>query len=340
MTELTPLNDIPTPVEGEEPYSTTMKGFFLAVDSSIWDLAENDNLSWNGGGFFSWNATSGVLLWTAPITITSKTTRYKVIIPGPPFPGGQVTLQDGQVAFFQMPRLLVGDQVVPLPLYVGSITQIPGVRLENIKILARREGTALLMAEGKSLADGDTGQIFGQGLGTTVPPHQHQAMLVIEPPFSGITTLDMNNASFAPSLLKAVQIYRNGVLQAQPADYTVNLSTGIVTLVVPTFAPNLVNPNPERFVALRETTPTGAGGGSAHDHLTPLVREPLAGSTVLDCLVTSSDNPALVKVDLYRDGAYQANPADYTIDLTTGLITLVVPTVLNERFVILREVTP
>jgi hypothetical protein len=339
MAELTPLNNYGVPNEGDEPYATTMEGYFLSVDNSVWDVAENDNLMWNGGGFFSWNATTGVLIWTAPITITAQTTPYKVIIPGPPFPGGQVTLQDGQVAFFQMPRLLVADYVVP-QIQIGTITQIPGVRLENIKILARRDGSTLLMAEGNSLADGDTGTVFGGGLGITVPPHQHQPMLVIEPPFAGVTTLDMNNASFAPSLLNAVQIYRNGVLQAQPADYTINLTSGIVTLVVPTFAPNLVNPNPERFVALRETTPTGGGGGSGHDHLTALVREPIAGTTVLDCLVTSGDNPALVQVDLFRDGAYQSNPADYTIDLTTGLITLVIPSVLNERFVILREVQP
>jgi len=339
MATLTPLNNFPTPSEGDEPYFQTMQGYFLAVDNSVWNLAENDNLAWNGGGFFTWNAGTGVLLWTAPITITAKTTPFKVIIQGPPFPGGQVTLRDGQVAFFQMPRLLIADQVITT-IYVASVTQIPGVRLENIKIIAMRQGSVLLMPEGKSLADGDTGQLFGQGLGTTVPPHQHLPMLVIEPPFSGITTLDLNIASFAPALLKDVDLYRNGVLQARPADYTVNLTTGIVTLVVPTFSPNLANPNPERFVALRQTTPTGGGMGPTHHHMPALVREPIPGTTLLDCLVTSSDNPALVQVDLFRDGAYQANPADYTIDLTTGLITLVVPSVLNERFVILREVQP
>jgi len=329
MAELTPQNNYPIPGQSEEPYYATMKAFFLAVDAADWALAENDNLVWSNGGFFAWDATSGVLTWSLPVYIRSKTTPYKVIIAGPPAPGGMVTLRDGEVAYFKLPRLLVGDAIATLQ--VGPITFIPGTRLHDIKILAVRDGTTVYFADGKSLKTGEVGEIFGGGLGTTIPPHEHQPALVIEPPFIGIGSLDLNIASFAPSVLKKVSLYRSGQLLASPADYSVSLSTGIVTLVTATVTAT------ERFVALMETSPTGMSSGD-HVHLAPRVIDPPPGTFQLDMLVTSLDTPALTKVDLFRNGAVLAEPADYSLDLTTGLVTLIDSSVLGERFVALREV--
>lgn len=330
MAELTQLNSLPIPGEHEEPYFTTMRSHFIATDHAFWGLAENDNLIWAGGGFFAWNAAGGALVWGLPIYITPKTNAYRAVIAGPPLPGGQVVLQDGQVAYFKMPRLMVADQNVVIE--VGSITTIPGTRLHDIKIFAARIGTTVYFADGKSLKDGETGELFGAGLGTTIPPHEHQDALVIEPPFVGTAVLDLNVASFAPSVLRKVQLYRNGQLLALTTDYTVNLTTGIATLVVPTLIAN------ERFVALRETSPT-SGSPGVHQHLSHRVVNPPPGTTQLDCLLTSGDSPALAKVEVFRNGAIMVDPDDYTLDLTTGFITLIVPTVLGERFMLLREVT-
>lgn len=329
MPDVTTLNSLPVPVEHEEPYFTTMQSYFIAMDQGVWALAENDNLIWAGGGNFSWSGVAGTLVWGLPVYVTAKTSPYRAVIQGPPAPGGQVTLQDGQVAYFKMPRHMVADQIVPLQ--VGSITVLPGTRLHDIKIFAVRVGTTVYFADGHSLKDGEIGEIFGAGLGTTVPPHEHQPSMTIEPPFAGTTVLDLNIASFAPSVLKKVQLYRNGQLLAAPDDYTVVLSTGIVTLVVPTIMPL------ERFVALRETSPT-AGSPGDHLHLQPRIVNPPPGTTQVDCLVTSLDDPALQRVDVFRNGAILVDPDDYTIDLTTGLITLATATVLGERIVVQREV--
>ena len=337
MSDQTPLNQFPIPSEFEEPYYPVIKGYFLATDMATWSLSENDNLIWSGGGTFSWNAISGLLSWSLPVEIRAKTTPYKVIIPGPPLPGGQVQLNDGQCAFFQMPRLLVGDQLIPVPLTVGPITAIPGVRLCDIKIFACRIGTTVFFANGTSIDDGQSGVIFGGGIGTTVTPHEHEPALVIEPVSAGIGTLDLNVASFAPGVLKKVSLYRNGELLSVPADYSVNLGTGIVTLVVPTISPSISDPNPERFVALREVSPPVTTSGN-HQHLAALVTEPIAGTTAIDMLVNSGDYPALGKADIFRNGAIMSQPADYTLNLATGLATLVVPTAPGERFVSLREV--
>jgi hypothetical protein len=337
MSSLTPLNSFPTPDEYQEPYFPTIKGYFLAVDMSVWDLAENDNLVWSGGGVFSWSASAGLLVWSLPVAIYSKTTPYSVTIPGPPTPGGQVSLSDGQCAFFQLPRLLVANQTIPAPLNVGPLALLPGVRLENIKILATCIGTTVYFPNGASLNDGQSGVVFGGGIGTTITPHEHQPALVIQPISSGVSSLDLNIASFAPAVLKLLQLYRNGVLQYSPGDYTVNLGTGIVTLVVPTISPSILDPNPETFVALMETSPPIITNGQ-HDHLPALVTQPIAGTTLFDMLVTSLDYPSLGQVNFFRNGAIQYQPGDYNLNLTTGLITITDPSVAGETFVSLREV--
>ena len=251
MPDLTPQNEFPIPTEFEEPYYPTIKSYFLATDMADWALAENDNFVWSGGGSTSWIA--GNLTWATRIEIRTKTTVWKTIIQGPPAPGGFVSLQDGECAYFQHPRLLVADQVVNLT--VGPITQIPGARLHDITLFATRVGTTVFFADGKSLKDGESGEIFGGGTGLVVQPHEHQADKVIEPPSSGTAVLDLNIISFSPANLKRIKLFRNGEIQNQPDDYSVNVNTGLVTLVVPTIRPSLVDPDPERFVALMETFP-------------------------------------------------------------------------------------
>lgn len=335
MPDQTPQNQYPIPSEFEEPYYDSARSYFLAADMADWALAENDNFVWSGGGPFSWSATSGTLTWSNPVEIRTKTTVWKTIVQGPPSPGGQVVLQDGEVAFFEHPRLLVADRIVSLT--VGPITQLPGVRLHDITLFATRVGDTVFFADGKSLKDGESGEIFGGGTGTTVQPHEHQPAKVIEPPSAGTTILDLNIISFTPAVLKRVRLFRNGELQNDPDDYTVDTGTGIVTLVTPTIRPNLLDPDPERFVVFMETTPPIITTGE-HQHMAPRIVEPPGGTFQIDMLVTSLDYPALQRVELHRNGSVQSEPDDYTLDLPTGLITLTIPAAAGERFTAFREV--
>lgn len=339
MSDLTPLNQIPIPSEYEESYYATMKGNFLANDMATWALSENDNLIWSGGGVFSWDATTGTLIWSAPVEVRAKTTAYKTIIQGPPLPGGQLHLNDGECAFFQLPRLLVGDQILPSPLTVGPLTLLPGVRLHDIKMFACRVGTTIFLPNGKSIKDGESGGIFGAGIGTTITPHEHQPPKIIEPLVTGQVLFDLNIASFAPSLLQRVQFYRNGQLLIEPVDYTIDYSTGFITLTpgTGTTRPNTLDPTPERFVALMQTFPPVITTGQ-HQHLAARIIEPPASTSQLDVLVTSLDYPALSAVTLFRGGALLSEPADYTLNLPTGTVTLTTNSIAGERFVALREV--
>jgi hypothetical protein len=335
MADLTPQNEYPIPTEFEEPYYPTIQSYFLAVDMADWALAENDNFIWSGGGATSWNGTTGTLTWAASVEIQSKTTVWKTIVQGPPAPGGAIALQDGECAYFQHPRLLVADRIAAL--IVGPITQIPGVRLHDITLFATRVGTTVFFADGKSLKDGESGEIFGGGTGTTVQPHEHQADKVIEPPVSGTAVLDLNVISFTPALLKRVRLFRNGEIQNQPDDYSVDINTGLITLAVPTVRPSGTEPEPERFVALMETFPPVTTTGD-HVHLAPRVVEPIAGTFQIDMLVTSLDYPSLQRIELHRNGSVQSAPDDYVLDLPSGLVTLTIPSAFGERFTAFREV--
>ncbi len=335
MSELTPQNQYPIPSEYEEPYFASAKSYFLATDMADWSLAEKDNLIWSGGGSFSWNGTTGSLTWAAPVELRTKTTVWKAIVQGPPSPGGVVVLQDGEVAFFAHPRLQIDDKVVSL--VVGPVTLIPGVRLHDITIFAARVGTTVFFADGKSLKDGESGEIFGGGTGSVVQPHEHQPAKVIEPPGAGTAVLDLNIISFSPANLKRVRLYRNGELQNDPADYTVDTGTGLITLVVPTVRPNLFEPDPERFTAFMETNPPIITTGD-HAHMAPRIVEPLAGTFQIDMLVTALDYPALQRIELHRNGSVLSEPDDYTLDLNAGLVNLVLPSASGERFMAFREV--
>jgi len=137
-------------------------------------------------------------------------------------------------------------------------------------------------------------------------------------------------AVIPPSNLLQVYLYRNGVLQAEGStlDYTVDYTTGIVTLNVPT-----VNGS-ERFVALTETIPTG-GGSTEHQHLKLPIPIVINGTVSLD-MQLSSLNPSpntLVDVYLYRNGALQTQPDDYSLDTATGIVTLVSPASAGEIFI-------
>lgn len=332
---LTPQNAYSFPGEFEEPYFPAIQSYFLATDMADWALAENDNLVWSGGGSISWNATTGTLTWVSDIELRTKTTVWETSIGGPPAPGGSVVLQDGECAFLSHPRLLIANSAAQL--VVGPITQIPGTRLHDITLFATRVGTTVFFADGKSLKDGEAGEVFGGGTGITVQPHEHQNAVTIEPPTVGTSLLDLNIVSFAPALLKRVRLYRNGELQNNPDDYSVVTSTGIVTLVTSTIRPTASEPDPERFTAFMETFPPVVTTGD-HQHLAPRIIEPIGGTFQLDMLVTSLDFPALARIELHRNGSVLSAPDDYTLDLPSGLVTLVVPSATGERFTAFREV--
>lgn len=327
MTELTPRNDFPYPSEREEPFYDSYRAGELARDAAIYANSDNSNIQFMGGGTFSWDAANDLLFWTDTIQVNGFHSPF-----GGYIDSASVTIQEDEVVFFEMPRL-VQDADAQLTLYRSSRIFIEGVRLHDLRLFVTRRGDTLYFYNGQSLQDGDTGTLFGQGLIplSTVLPHQHEDAWVYTAPGAGITQLTPQPVITSPDLFR-VDVFRNGVLQADPDDYTVNLTSGVITLVQST----VVVPNPDRFVVWRETRDPSAVSVSSHQHASKLILSPTPGTSVLNALATS---PFLLRVDVFRNGLLQVEGAgdDYTADLGTGLITLSVQSVLNDRFEIFRE---
>lgn len=325
MPDLTPRLNVATPSEFEEPYFDSARSETLAWDAGVYANAENSQLQFMGGGTIGWDkdgasSVSGVLFWSEDIHVTAFTDPFEAVISGP----ASVELQEGEVLYFIMPRLMKAD--TPVQLYRSNRIFLEGTRLHDLRLFAARYEDVLYLYNGLSLKDGDQGELFSGGLLKPSGPalHTHHDPLVIDPGAIGVTNLDMLLTS--PDLSR-VDLYRNGFLQSEPADYSLNLATGIVTLVNPTTAID------ERFIALRYCNDFVATGLD-HLHLPPLVIEPAPAAFLLDMLIS---DPLVDGVDLFRNGQLLAEPGDYTYDSGTGFVTLVVPTIASERFVALRR---
>lgn len=326
MTEITPRHGIPYPSEFQEPYFAPAQDNALALDAATYANAENSQLQFTCTGVVGWDADGispiiGLLFWSERIYITAHSTPFRAFIDGP----ASVELQDGEVLYFLMPRLMAEDTVVEL--YRSNRIFLLSQRLHDLRLFAARHGSTVYFYNGKSLKDGDVGALFGGGLVSVslIPPHTHLEALVIEPPSSGVSSLDVLATS--PDLVR-IQLYRNGLLQADPDDYSLNLGTGIVTLVVPTISSS------ERFVVHRELRDLSVVT-TTHSHLTELVITPPPATSLLDMLVTS---PSLQAVELFRNGLLLASPADYTLDFTTGFVTLVLASAPGDRFQAFRRI--
>ena len=325
---LTPRNNFPYPDEREQPFYSSFKAGELAKDASIFANSDNSNIQFHNGGIFSWDANNDLLFWTEPVQVSGFHTAF-----GGEIPAGSILIQDDEVVFFEMPRLQQGQNAT-LQLFRSTRIFKEGTRLNDLRLYVARKGDTLYFYNGLSLQNGETGQLFGQGLLPlqTVLPHQHETPYLFIAPAAGIFVITPTPILIAPDLVR-MDVWRNGLLLVEGAaeDYTVNLNTGIITLSGAT----VVIPNPDKFIVWRETRDTTVTV-SSHQHATKLLLKPTPGTSILSAL---SAAPFLLRVDVFRNGQLLAEGAaeDYTVDLGTGLITLSIPSVFGDKFEIERE---
>ena len=326
MGELTPRNLFPYPSERERPFFATFKAGVLAEDAAHYANADNGNLLFQSTAIINWDAGTNLVFWTQPIYITGYATPFKAEIAG----AASMQIQPDEVIYFQMPRL-IQEGATPVQLYRSSRLFLEGVRLHDIRIFCARVGDTLYFGDGKSMIDGDVGVLWGAGLLplSTVIPHKHELSWKFIAPGPGVTVLTPAPVITAPALARA-DVFKNGQLLSDPDDYSYNFATGQITLVIPT----VVIPNPDVFIVWRETRDTSVTITS-HIHAPKLIYTPTVGTSVLNALSTS---PILLRVDVFKNGQLLIEGAghDYTADLTTGLITLNVASVLNDKFEIQR----
>lgn len=229
MPEFTPRLRIPYPSEFDDPWIAGFRNYATQVDSVLHALSENDNLRYIGGGNFSWTTATNILSWTEDINVRSFTTPYGGVIPAQSF-----ELEEGDILFFQMFRMLTGNFTVSM--VKGKVTTFDPVRNPDLVVFAFRADDVIYMPGQNSIISGDFGPLFGSGLSSgagTPSDHVHLPELLIEPGALAVSVLSLPITS--PVLLQ-VRLYRNGLRQAQGAteDYTLNLGAGEITLNLPT----------------------------------------------------------------------------------------------------------
>ena len=128
MTELTPRNNFPYPSEREEPFYDSFKSGELAKDAAVYANSDNSNVQFVGGGIFSWDATSDFLFWTDTIQVNGWHSPF-----GGSIPSGSIFVQQDEVVFFTLPRL-VQTADTTLQLYKSNQLFQEGVRLHDLKL--------------------------------------------------------------------------------------------------------------------------------------------------------------------------------------------------------------
>ena len=102
MPRQTPRMYYPYPAEGDDPFFDYFRQFTNDVDAADFAYADNDNIIGFGMATFSWDATSSLLSWSTNFYFSGFTTGYRIRVDGP----STVTIQDGYVFGFVMPRLI------------------------------------------------------------------------------------------------------------------------------------------------------------------------------------------------------------------------------------------
>jgi hypothetical protein len=158
MARQTKLMKITFPSADEEPFTNAHQQGMVETDQIQYANSENGNLVWSGGGTVSWTAGTNTLTWDADIKLTAMTTgaRFAVIS------AGSLLLEDGEVAFFVMPRLMIADQVIQV-VKSNRVFNVDA-RLNNLRLFVARIGDTLFFGNDGSMVDGDSGPLFGGGL--------------------------------------------------------------------------------------------------------------------------------------------------------------------------------
>jgi len=238
--KLTPRNKFPYPEEREEPFYDTFRAGMLAEDNAHWANADNGNLVFWSNAEFSWDAPTDTLSWDDVIYVSGLADSFPAHIPA-----GSMVIRPSEVVFFQMPRFL--QAVTALTLYRGNRIFLDGARLHDLRLFVMRRADTVYFQGQLSMTNGQTGPLFGGGLGGGGGgggggDHDHQTPLIIQPGAGSSGPFAMGFTSGGTPPLEHVDVFRNGQLLRAGAgnDYLINLVTGSVTLNFTTLAPDVL----------------------------------------------------------------------------------------------------
>jgi hypothetical protein len=138
--ERTSRMQFPYPSRNQEPYFDVMESFFSALDTAVYATREDRSLIIQAGGPLLFTASTGVLSWGSSIEILAPITGFQWVITA-----GQVTLDDGQLFYVELPRAPSGNTAVSAVV----ATQAPSSNLAMV--LGIRRGDKVYFRNGSVL---------------------------------------------------------------------------------------------------------------------------------------------------------------------------------------------
>lgn len=147
----------PYPAEGVDPWYDAFQDMVRAQDATALALHDQKNIILTGGGDISWNASTGVVSWTLPITLNSSQSGFIESVPA----GSLYVPDDGQYGYVRF---------VPSPqdnveLVLRAADVLPASDVDRTYILFRRRQNKLYWRNGGVLSSGETAAIIDDGPG-------------------------------------------------------------------------------------------------------------------------------------------------------------------------------
>lgn len=158
MSETTPRMLAPFPSRETDPWFDAFVDYVNAVDSSQYAYREDRNSIFSGGGTLSWNATTGVLSWDAPISILAAVTGYLWQITA----GSDVIDSTEGIIFYATLDRGPGSNT---NVAIATINKLGSISPDNVMVIAVRIGTTLYFRTGLVLEDGATATGIAPGGG-------------------------------------------------------------------------------------------------------------------------------------------------------------------------------
>lgn len=142
----------PYPAEGVDPWYESFQGLIEAQDVTTSGLLETKNIIFSGGGTLSWNASTGLLSWSAAITVNSANTGYAETIAA-----ATVSVpQDGLIGYVNFVPFPTGG----VALEVLVTDALPNYEIDQTLLLFRRSGSTLYFRNGVVLESGSALPVF------------------------------------------------------------------------------------------------------------------------------------------------------------------------------------
>jgi hypothetical protein len=140
----------PYPNKDSDPWFDRFDSMVTAQDASGYASREDRHARISGGGVVSFDAAGGAFSWSEDIEILSPISGFKIIVPA-----DSLVVEDGESVVVDVTRSPTSNVVAAA--YVAGNTP----NTDNAYTILVRSGSSVYLANGSSVADGESISLFG-----------------------------------------------------------------------------------------------------------------------------------------------------------------------------------